>query len=118
MEKAEKLASSLKTFEIKLTHADHLDEYFRCVFLRAEGSGLLDANARYRSIFGRESDSPFMPHLSLMYGNFPPVVREKAVHEIGRLDESFLVRNVHFYRIGSGNPKDWVKVREFPFHSV
>src|SRR3989344_3848760 len=106
------LASSVKPFEITLTTAGHLGEYFRCVFFRAEGEGLCDANARYRKIFGRQEDA-FMPHLSLMYGNFPPEVREEISGKIGRLGESFHARSVHLYGIGSAEPKDWKRIREF-----
>ncbi|MBI2173480.1 MAG: hypothetical protein HYT73_04740 [Candidatus Aenigmarchaeota archaeon] len=59
-----------------------------------------------------------MPHLSLMYGDFHLEVREEISGKIGRLDERFQARSVHLYRIGSAEPKDWKRIREFSFHST
>ncbi len=54
-----------------------------------------------------------MPHLSLMYGNFSPQIKENILLEIGKeIHLSFDVSSIHLVSI-NGEPKDWCIVEEF-----
>ena len=54
-----------------------------------------------------------MPHLSLMYGNFPPRTKEEIIAGIGReFAISFEVRSIHLFS-AEGGPEDWFRVQEF-----
>ena len=54
-----------------------------------------------------------MPHLSLLYGNFPPSLKEEMIAEMGpRLDVQFKVRSLHLYRT-HGEPRQWRQSGEF-----
>jgi 2'-5' RNA ligase len=65
--------------------------------------------------FGHRREPPFMPHLSLLYGNFPRGLKEEMVTEMGpRLDVQFKVRRLHLYRT-HGEPRLWRRVASFGF---
>lgn len=82
---AHRFSRLIKPFDVTLTSVDYSDQYFRCLFIRARKSrALMDANLRARGIFGKQSDEKYMPHLSLMYGNFQPEVKESIIEKIGR----------------------------------
>jgi len=116
MSKTKQLLSATNQFPINLTQVDYLNQYFRCLFLRADETvGLMDANKRAREIFSRQYDPKFMPHLSLMYGDFTLELKEQIIRETGRnFNINFNVPSVHLFST-NGEPKDWYRVTEFPF---
>ncbi len=74
------LAAGLQPFQVNLTVVDVLDAYFRCLFLRAEETpALLAANRQARQLFKREQDPKFMPHLSLLYGDFDRATKDRII---------------------------------------
>ncbi len=111
---AQQLASRLRPFQVTLTTVDYLDVYFRCLFLRAEETpALLQANRAARSIFHREQDPKFMPHLSLLYGNFAVETKKQMIESIGQdFNKTFSVNSLHLLST-NGEPKDWYEVKEF-----
>lgn len=113
--KTSKLADLLKPFEIKLKKADYLDEYFRCLFIRAEKTReLIQASDVAREIFNRKSDPDYMPHLSLMYGDINPEIKEKILANLGKeFNLSFEIKSIHLFST-TGEVKDWYKVKESP----
>jgi len=113
--KTTQLSVILPPHEIKLTTVDYLDEFFRCLFIRAEESDwILDANRIAREIFGRTDDPPFMPHLSLVYGDLSWETKERIVAEIGpRFDLTFPVTSLHLFAT-EGEPHGWRQVKESP----
>lgn len=108
------LAACIESFAVRLTTVDTLDEYFRCLFLRAEATfALLEANRQARIVFHREQDPAFLPHLSLMYGNFDSQVKAKIVASIGReFNQLFSVSQLHLFST-AGEPKTWYHVKKF-----
>ncbi len=110
----QQLAAHIRAFEITLTTVDYLDEYFRCLFLRAaETPALVEANQKARALFHREQDAKFMPHLSLLYGNFDVATKKQIVASIGReFDKTFQVNSIHLHST-NGEPKDWYRVQDF-----
>ena len=55
-----------------------------------------------------------MPHLSLMYGDFTPQIKEKIITEIGKkIPISFDVDNIHLFSTDS-KPKNWRRIKKFP----
>ncbi len=110
----QQLTARIRAFEIALTTIDYLDEYFQCLFIRAvETPALVEANQAARIILHREQDAAFMPHLSLMYGNFNVETKKRVVASLGReFSISFPVSSIHLFST-SGEPKDWYRVQEF-----
>jgi len=108
------LAKLLKSNVIKLATLDYLDEYFCCLFANAEKTNwLIDANTKTRKLFHREDAPEFMPHLSLLYGDFPPTTKQRIIIEIGsRLELSFQVTSLRLWST-TGEPEEWYKIKEF-----
>jgi 2'-5' RNA ligase len=113
--KTSKLSDIIKPFRIRLTWVAYSDNFFRCLFIRAEEtSDILEANIKAREIFDRLQDPKYTPHLSLLYGNFPTKMKEEIISEIGKeFKMNFYVRIIHLFST-SGKPKDWYKIKEFP----
>ena len=70
------LASVLTPYTFHLETISYKDAYFQCVFAKfyddtnANGSNVMEANALARRYFPEKvNDPPYMPHLSLVYGN-------------------------------------------------
>ena len=112
--KSAQVAAGIRPFTIRLGEIHCLDEYLRCLFARAVLTRpLMKANLAARQAFGRPHEPEFMPHLSLLYGNFPPSLKEHMIAELGqRLDIQFKVRSLHLYRT-HGAPVKWRRVASF-----
>jgi len=107
--KAASLTRTLTPFIVRLTTADYLDEYFRCLFVRAESNTeLVNAYRLAKKEFNQTGTDSYMPHVSLMYGNCPVVQKEAILQDIGRKFEiKFPINRVALYRIDSNHPRDW-----------
>lgn len=109
-----RLAKQLRPFVVQLGEVDYLDEFYRCLFIHVqETEPVLKANAQARQVFQRESDDKYLPHLSLLYGNLPPAVKEEIMAQVGRsFHASFPVDRIHLVST-QGEPKDWYHLGEF-----
>ena len=112
--KSARVAASLQPFTIRLEKIDFLDEYFRCLFVHAAlTEPLRKAYQAACRAFGRRREPALMPHLSLLYGNFPRSLKEPLIAEMRpRLDVRFKVRSLHLYRT-HGDPRLWRQVAMF-----
>ena len=108
------VAAALRPFAIRLEGIDFRDEYFRSLFVHAVlTEPLRKAHQAACQAFGRRREPAFMPHLSLLYGNFPQSLKEGLIAEIGpRLDVQFKVRSLHLYQT-RGEPRRWRQVARF-----
>ena len=93
--KSSRLAAGLRPFLLRLEEIDFLDEYYRCLFVHtALTKPLWKAHQAACQAFGHGREPAFMPHLSLLYGNFPRNLKEDVIAEMGpRLDVEFKVRS-------------------------
>jgi 2'-5' RNA ligase len=109
-----RVAAALRPFAIRLEEIGFLDEYFRCLFVRAAlAEPLRKAHQAACQALGRRREPAFMPHLSLLYGNFPRSIKEGVMAEMGpRLDVQFKVRSLHLYWT-HGAPRHWRRVASF-----
>ena len=112
------LAAALKPFVVTLTRPDYLDEYYKCLFARAEETrDVMDAHFLAEKIldtFITREGSEFMPHLSLMYGDFPVSLKKEIIRDIGaEVNLSFPINSIHLF-LTNGGPGDWFRVKEFP----
>ena len=113
--KTKELATHIEPFEIKLSQVAHLDQYFRCVFIKAHNTKvMLNANSIARKIFEQETTQEYMPHLSLVYGNLRNHTRKHIIRDIGdKMDIRFLAKEVYLYYTG-GLPGEWYRVSIVP----
>jgi 2'-5' RNA ligase len=112
--KCSRLARCLPPLVVRLTEADYLDEYFRCLFVRvAMTDTLLRANEAAREIFGQREPRAFTPHLSLIYGNLSVEEKEAILARLGRrFDITFVARRLHLY-VTADEPRRWRAIETF-----
>lgn len=111
------LATRVEPFEVKLAETRHMDEYYRCLFLKAGPTdGLIRANIEAKLIMAELIEAQeFYPHLSILYGEFFPMVKEAIIKDIGsRMDITFEADKVKLIRT-TGGPKEWKALGEFRF---
>ena len=109
-----RLINLVKPIKIKLTRIGCLNEYYRCLFLIAEETGsLINANLKTREIFGHMQNAKFLPHLSLLYGNFDTKLKEEIIKSLrDEFDIEFEARSI--YLVSTRNkPKDWYEIKKF-----
>mgnify|MGYP001590671771 CR=1 FL=1 len=116
LKKTAYLASKIKPFKITLTSHEYLDEYFRCLFIKAKKtSNLVKAYSMAKQIFRQKSKEKFMPHLSLVYGHFPAKTKQEIISQIKTdVAMSFEINNIMLF-LASKNiqPNKWREIREF-----
>ncbi len=114
--RAAQLANSLEPFEIQLGGPGYKDQYFQCLFLQvAQAPGIMEAHQHARRTFLKH-EAYFMPHLSVLYGNYPPALKEQIIPTLSRnLAVRLSVDKVDLIRADSDDPKDWVNIGIFPF---
>ena len=112
--KSAEVAGSIRPFTIRLVEIGFLDEYFRCLFVQAALSApLRHAHQVACRKFNDGRRAAFMPHLSLLYGNYPLRLKREVIAEFGpRLDLQFKVRSVHLYQT-QDDPMKWRRVARF-----
>ena len=115
--KISRLSALTRPFPLRLTSIGYSDEYFRCLFIKTRKSReLAELHSRAKEIFTLLNKRPFIPHLSLVYGNLSSIIREKIVSEIGsEFNIEFEVRSLQLVSASiSIDPKEWYRVKEFP----
>lgn len=110
----EELVTGQKPFSIVLKEIDYQDFYFRALFVKVDVTKpLLGLHEKAKETFGIQNIPPFMPHLSLLYGNYPVYLKEKIIKDIGRNQSArFEVKSVHLVK--GGEVEEWQIVKEFP----
>ncbi|MBI3103721.1 2'-5' RNA ligase family protein [Candidatus Daviesbacteria bacterium] len=113
--KTAQLVSGQKPFPVTFRQIDYQDYHFRALFVKAEVTKpLLSLHERAKKIFGMQNIPFYMPHLSLLYGNYPNELKEKIILEIGRDQTTrFDISSVHLVR--GGEVEDWKAIKEFTF---
>lgn len=112
--KTEKLVKDQKPFPITLRQIDYQEYHFRALFVRAEITDqLLTLHNQAKEIFGIQNIPPYMPHLSLLYGNYPNELKERIISGIGR-EQPVQWEIDTVYLIKGGKVKEWKIVKEFP----
>jgi 2'-5' RNA ligase len=119
LRRAAQLVSGQPPLSISLRTVDYHDVYFRALFVRAESTAPLQAfYTRAQALFARHDLPAYLPHLSLLYGDFPQPVKEHITKAIGRdHTTAFPVRSVHVFNT-HGEAQTWYRVKELPFVST
>ncbi len=114
--KIEELISDQKQFPLTLSRIDYQDFYFRALFVKAEiNESLLSLHNQAKMIFGMQNIPPYMPHLSLLYGNLSTATKEKITEMIGKDQTTqFTADRIYLFKTG-GEVSTWYKIKEFRF---
>lgn len=120
LSKTSELASLFSPFPLRLTTVGYLSAYFRSLFINVEKTEkIMEVQQKARTLFHRESDPAFFPHLSLMYGDFLAETKEGIISEIGAdFHLTFEVSSIHLVLCSSNIvPDNWRKLRPFILQS-
>lgn len=119
LEKSARLARGMRPLVIRLGSLDGLDEHYRCLFVRAAKTRpLRDAYRAACQIFSVKKRPAYMPHLSLIYGDLPPRLKEQIIRRLGgRLALEFEVRSLRLYST-TGKPRAWRQIEAFDLSGV
>ena len=113
--KTEILSKKLKCFVVKLPNVHYLDQFFRSLFICVEKTPeLMNAVKVARGVFGLPENKDYIPHLSLMYGDFTKEIKEVIIKDIGKdFSTSFRANKIHLV---FNNEQDniWAKIKELP----
>jgi hypothetical protein len=101
-----------------LTDVSFSDRYYRALFLNGERSpALLAAYHHATTIFPTPQEVPFLPHLSLLYGDVSVEVKRQLIKEIDRKGEGvFEAKTLHLYGT-SGDVSTWREITAFPLQN-
>lgn len=114
----EAIALQIPPFTVRLDGIDRRDEYWRCLFVRAQPSApLRDAHRAARDAFGLKPDADFDPHISLLYGEFAEDRKQQMIAELGaRLaDLSFEASSIEFVSAAPDVAvEEWRTLHEHP----
>jgi hypothetical protein len=123
VERAKALAAELAPYKFEFDQISQRDAYFQCVFAKMKRSKeVMAANALAREFFPeRKTDPDYMPHLSLVYGDFDLAEKEsKIIPELRRklaekalYTKSFTVDAIEVWST-QGDAKDWYLVATVP----
>jgi 2'-5' RNA ligase len=108
-----RLADGLQPFRIELADVDHLDEFFRCLFVNVlPGKAILEARQAACRGFGRQC-APYVPHVSLVYGRLPMYRRKGIAGSLRPFSgPAFVVRKMALYRV-NGPVRQWKCIETF-----
>ncbi len=109
------LGGSLSPIDILLTEPAIADQYFQCVFLKTqETPALMNAHELARRLFVKDP-SPYMPHLSLLYGHYSLELKDKITSTLSQtLRINFTADMIHLIRSKSEHPVDWTSILTVP----
>ncbi len=112
--KARAVADALTPFSLTLERLDIEDVYFRALYFKIKETKKMNMyHTLARQVFEMEDNDIYVPHLSILYGNYLRAKTEKIVETLVIPSEPFFfVNRIHLYRT-NGDVADWRKLGEF-----
>ncbi|KAJ3671009.1 hypothetical protein LUZ60_008435 [Juncus effusus] len=81
-------AAGLRPYTARVKSVSSGSFYYQCVYLLVEPTAeVVEASNHCCGHFGYQSSSPYMPHLSLLYGDLSDEEKEKAVKRVEELEK-------------------------------
>ena len=107
------LARQMYPISVSLTHIDFLEYFYRCLFFNTDKSpSLIRAREKAEELFEHLQITPFIPHVSFLYGSIPTFKKEVIIQELG--DEFWLDFTMKSLRLVSTQrtPENWSLIEE------
>lgn len=116
VKKAKALAATYAPFTLTLSELGTEEAFFKALYMHIPEREIMKKHHKAAlAAFGMEDESPFMPHLSLLYGCYDKEVKKKTMHVLNvPVGASFKVEKLALYKT-AGAVKGWKKVGEFEF---
>ncbi|CAA3030180.1 cyclic phosphodiesterase-like [Olea europaea subsp. europaea] len=115
-----KACEGLKAYNANVERVSTGTYFYQCVFLLLQPTPeVMEASTHCTSHFGYKTSTPYMPHLSLLYGDLTDEEKMKAQEKANVLDKD--IRNLSFqislfalYKVDTKDKtcKSWEKVAE------
>lgn len=114
--KATALAGAIAPFTLTLEGFGAEDTFFRALYMRTLNDEEVSGYHRQaRALFGGEDPIPYVPHVSLLYGNYDAERKTKSIEVLKSLGSvSFPVTALTLWET-PGEASTWKKVQTFPF---
>lgn len=108
-----------QSFSLKLSQVGMFDSYYRSVILHTQPSHDLDQLHKAAvQLFRVNTKAPFLPHLSVMYGDLPLVQREELMGRVHLdLPISLQVKEMVLMET-RGRSHDWREIERFSLRLV
>ncbi len=108
------LASLIQPFSIQLTTIAYTASYYRALFVKVEPSTeALAAYEQAKQLFPGNQEPVYMPHLSLLYGDFSVEIKKEIIKKIGEsFTDEFEADTLYLY-LTEGATNNWQRIRTF-----
>ena len=111
VEKTNTIAGTMKKQKVTLKGISMQDSFYWAVYMQISDKEELERIHTYATaVFAITDEQPYVPHLSLLYGNYSQEQKEvflKSVQVPSAL--SFEASTIHLYKT-SGKPHQWKKI--------
>ena len=115
-EKLRNVAKNIHPFKLELGNVAFSTTYFQSVLVRVKTTAkLLNTHLAIKKAFDIQEQHVYMPHMSLVYGDFDMETREKIASEIKIKNRQFMGKKIAVVNGDSDDPADWVLVDQIPF---
>lgn len=115
LSRARQLTQLLHPLSVTLNEVSTGDVFYRCVFAKAEKTqSLIELYNRACQAFDI-TPADFMPHLSLLYGDYDMSLKKKIAEGI-EIQDTLYVSSLYIYETSPDlEPQDWRFVEKIPF---
>ncbi|EPS61040.1 hypothetical protein M569_13761, partial [Genlisea aurea] len=97
-------SAGLKPYTAAVEGVSSGNFFYQCVFLKVNPSQeVLDASSHCCDVFGYQNSSPYMPHLSLLYGDLSEEAKKSAQTKAYEIDDTinslnFQIQSIALYK--------------------
>lgn len=117
VEKTKEVAARTEWFTVTTGEIEFSTTYFQCVFVRIKTTiPLMETHVRTRDIFGMDKEKFFMPHISLLYGDYNMTTREKVCRAIELPEIAFTAERIVVVQ-EVPDPQVWQHLAEIPLRA-
>jgi 2'-5' RNA ligase len=115
IKKTQKLASLIRPFSMQLTTIASTTFYYRALFVKVEPSTeVISAYQQAKRLFPNSQKTGYIPHLSLLYGDFSPETKKEIIKKIGEnFTDTFKADTLYLY-LTEDTASDWQRIKAFP----
>jgi len=111
-----KLVKTVNPFTLTLSKVSFSTTYFQSVFVRVKSTAkLMEVNLAAKKILKIDNDM-FIPHISLLYGNYEMKVREQIAEQIKLPKMAFKAKEIGIVPIRQ-DPSEWKALIKIPFEN-
>jgi 2'-5' RNA ligase len=116
IEKTRKISRNIQPFKIIFDDIHYLNEFFRSLFIKIKYNKDLVASRKAASKELGFIEEYYLPHLSLIYGDYTIKQKEKMISSFGSVSDSFEVNNIYLAHNDELNLK-WRVIMSFPLNN-